>query len=209
MLIYMIRHGETDWNKQRRLQGQVDVPLNEYGISLAEITADALKDITFDKIFSSPLSRAYTTATIIANGRNIDIIKDSRLLELSFGKGEGESLSYIHSHPESNLYNFIHNPPAYIPPEGGENFESLYERCGSFLNELVIPMESSYKNILIVGHGALIRGMLHQMIHRDTSDFWCVTHKNCSVTILEYSNNSFKLLEEAKIFYEENIESNW
>ena len=58
MKLYIIRHGETDWNKQRRLQGQSDTELNEYGIRLAKITGEALKDIRFDHIFSSPLKKS-------------------------------------------------------------------------------------------------------------------------------------------------------
>lgn len=209
MKIYFMRHGETNWNKERKLQGQVDIPLNLYGISLAEATALALSHVKFDKIFSSPLIRAYETASIMARERELEIVTDDRLLELSFGKGEGVSLSYIHSHPESNLYNFIHNPAAYIPPEGGESINSLYTRCGLFLNECIFPLEAECSNILVVAHGALIRGMIYHMTGRDLSDFWSVTHKNCSVTISEYKNKKFTLLEEAKIYYDEKTEADW
>ena len=65
MKLYIIRHGETDWNKEKRLQGQSDTQLNEYGIELARITGEALKDVHFDYIFSSPLKRAYKTAELI------------------------------------------------------------------------------------------------------------------------------------------------
>ena len=209
MKIYFMRHGETDWNKERKLQGQVDIPLNNYGIYLAEETARALSHISFDKIFSSPLCRAYETASIMAKGRNLDIITDTRLLELSFGEGEGLSLSYIHSHPESELYNFIHNPSLYIPTKGGETLENLFNRCGLFLEECIFPLEGSCENILVVGHGALIRGMIYHMNRRSISDFWSVTHKNCSVTISQYSNHKFQLLEEANIYYDEKTEADW
>ena len=65
MQIYLIRHGETDWNKANRIQGQVDIPLNDYGIRLAEETAEALKDVPFEAIFCSPYDRARKTADII------------------------------------------------------------------------------------------------------------------------------------------------
>ena len=70
MKIYLFRHGETDWNKQRRLQGQSDVPLNAFGIELAEKTARALEQegTVFDRAFSSPLSRALETARILSGG---------------------------------------------------------------------------------------------------------------------------------------------
>ena len=204
-----MRHGETDWNKARRLQGQVDIPLNEYGIHLAEITSQALSHIKFDRIYSSPLIRAYETANIMSKYHNLPVITDSRLLELSFGESEGVSLDYINSHPDSNLYDFIHNPEKYLPPSGGETLESLYDRCGEFLNKVIFPLENECESILIVAHGALIRGMIYHMNHRDTSKFWSMVHKNCSVTISEYKDHKFSLLEEAKIYYSEDTPANW
>ena len=71
MDIYIIRHGETEWNTLRRLQGRSDTELNEVGIRLAEITAEALAEIPFDIAFSSPLKRAYKTAEIIVGALGI------------------------------------------------------------------------------------------------------------------------------------------
>ena len=209
MKIYFMRHGETDWNKERRLQGQTDIPLNEYGIYLAKITASALKDFSFDRIYSSPLQRAYDTATLLSEGRNLTIITDDRLKELSFGEGEGISLTYLNTHPESPLYNFIHNPGSYLPPKDGETIESLYERCGSFLQQVIFPLESVCEQILVVCHGAVIRGMIYHMNQRDASHSWDVTHKNCSITIAEYKRGKFTLLEEAKIYYTQDQETTW
>lgn len=78
MPIYLVRHGQTDFNKDRKLQGWSESPLNENGINLAKQTAEGLKDISFDYAFSSPLIRAYTTAEIIIGDRNLDIEKDDR-----------------------------------------------------------------------------------------------------------------------------------
>ena len=74
MDIYLIRHGETDYNRGKRLQGVTDIPLNQRGIDLAEKTAAGLRDISFDKIFTSPLIRARKTAEIIRGERPIEII---------------------------------------------------------------------------------------------------------------------------------------
>ena len=209
MKIYFIRHGETIWNKEKKIQGQSDIPLNEYGRELAYVTADAIKEISFDIVYSSPLLRAKETAEILVENRNLDIHVDSRLIEMSFGEGEGESLPEIHSHPEMKLYNFIHNPGEYIPPTGGETFEELYERCKSFIEDVILPAETQYESMLIVGHGALIRGMIHYINNRPSKDFWIVTHKNCSVTIAECNNRKLTLLEEAKIYYKEDIQATW
>ena len=75
MKLYLVRHGETDWNKVKRIQGQVDIPLNQFGKRLAEETAEGLRDIPFDLCISSPLSRAHETARIILYGKDIPIIK--------------------------------------------------------------------------------------------------------------------------------------
>ena len=209
MKIYFVRHGETFWNKEKKIQGQSDIPLNEYGIELAYVTADAMKDISFDIVYSSPLLRAKETADILVKDRNLEVYTDSRLVEMSFGEGEGESLPEIHTHPEMKLYNFIHNPGEYIPPIGGETFEELYIRCKSFIDEVILLAEDKYDTMLIVGHGALIRGFIHNITNRPTKDFWIVTHKNCSVTIVECLNGKLSLLEEAKIFYEEKEKATW
>ena len=209
MKIYFVRHGETIWNKEKKIQGRSDIPLNEYGKELGMITAEALKDIPFDVVYSSPLIRAKETAEILVKDRNLVIHEDNRLLEMSFGEGEGESLPEIHAHPEMKLHNFIHNPGEYTPPAGGETFEELYDRCKNFMEEVILPAENKYNTMLIVGHGALIRGFIHNINNRPSKDFWIVTHKNCSVTIANCTNGKLSLLEEAKIFYKEETQATW
>ena len=209
MKIYFIRHGETIWNKEKKIQGQSDIPLNEYGKELAHITAEAIKDIPFDIVYSSPLIRAKETAEILVKDRNMEIQENPLLVEMSFGEGEGESLPEIHTHPEMKLHNFIHNPGEYIPPVGGETFEELYERCKTFIENYILPAENKYDSMLVVGHGALIRGMIHYINNRPSKDFWIVTHKNCSVTIADCTYGKLTLLEEAKIYYTEETQATW
>lgn len=209
MKIYFVRHGETPWNKERKLQGRSDIPLNNYGRELAYITSDAMKDIPFDAIFTSPLLRAKETAQILASNRNLPILENELLVEMSFGEGEGESFLDIHSQTKYNLHTFIHNPHEYIPPKGGETFEELYNRCKIFIEDYILPMKDTHRCILVVGHGALIRGMIHYINQRPTKDFWIVTHKNCSVTIADYTDGVFTLLEEGKIYYHEETQATW
>ena len=92
MKLYLIRHGETDYNKMKRNQGQIDIPLNEYGRELARKTREGLAEVPFDLCLCSPLSRARETAEIILEGRDIPIITDERLIEISFGRYEGTLL---------------------------------------------------------------------------------------------------------------------
>ena len=88
MKLYILRHGETDYNNQGRFQGQNDISLNERGKKQAEETKIKLKDIKFDKVFVSPLKRAIETAKIVVPDYNLEV--DNRIIERSFGKLEGK-----------------------------------------------------------------------------------------------------------------------
>ena len=95
MKLYIIRHGTTKWNVERRLQGRKDSELTEEGIKRAIMLRDRLQDVDFDMIYSSPLNRALETAKIIKGQRNIEIIIHKSLCELDFGNWEGMQISEI------------------------------------------------------------------------------------------------------------------
>ena len=107
MEIYLFRHGETDWNKERRLQGHSDIPLNGFGRELAVETAGSLAGLTFDRAFSSPLKRAFETAQILLAGRNVPLETDERLMEMGFGDCEGGAFDLPKADPEHPLHDFI------------------------------------------------------------------------------------------------------
>ena len=89
MKLYMIRHGETDWNVAKRFQGRSDIPLNEEGRRLARVTSEALRETHFTRIYTSPLKRAYETAMIIKRDRNIPVINEPRIIEISLENMKG------------------------------------------------------------------------------------------------------------------------
>ena len=95
MLIYIVRHGLTEWNKLKKLQGIADVPLAEEGILLAEKTGEALRGVKFDICFTSPLSRARQTAECVLGKRDVPIIPDKRIQEIDFGVLEGDQVRDI------------------------------------------------------------------------------------------------------------------
>lgn len=137
MNIYVLRHGQTDYNVQGKFQGQVDIPINETGKKQAKQIAQELKNITFDVIFSSPLKRSIQTAKIVTNS---DIIIDNRLIERSFGKLEGE---YSINNYEERLDEFQI-----------ESIEHLNKRVYEFINEII----EKYKycnNILLTTHACV------------------------------------------------------
>ena len=108
MKLYFIRHGQTDWNIVKRLQGATDIPLNENGEELARRTGEGMKDIPFDLIYTSPLKRAFRTAELVRGNRDIPIISDDRLREICFGDYEGLiSKSEGYSIPDPEFSNFF------------------------------------------------------------------------------------------------------
>ena len=87
--LYLVRHGQTDWNLAGKLQGQTDIPLNETGRQQAKQAKKLLGNLSFDAVYSSPLSRAVETAQLISGHSTLQIITDERIKEIAFGQWEG------------------------------------------------------------------------------------------------------------------------
>ncbi|MBR5896615.1 MAG: histidine phosphatase family protein [Lachnospiraceae bacterium] len=203
MKLYIIRHGETDWNKVKRIQGNTDIPLNAYGEELARITAEGLKDTRFDYIFSSPLKRAYKTAEIIRGTRPIEIVTDDRLVEMSFGSYEGTTKDERPA--DCELGTFFKHPELYVPDNDAETIDSIVARAGEFLDEKVYPLESVNPdcNILIAGHGALNKALMTCLIHLERKDYWGgAVQKNCSIAIYDIMDGQATLLEDGVVYCE-------
>lgn len=199
MKLYIIRHGETSWNVQRRLQGTSDTDLNENGITLAKRTGEALKEIPFDLCFTSPLKRAKMTAELILAGRDIPIYDDERLREISFGEWEGRDSALLPAHM---LDNFFHHTEVYEPPKGGESIREICTRTKDFFQELIYREKLQDKTLLIASHGCAVRALL-QNVYADAEirNFWhgCVP-PNCGVNIVEVADGRAELLEEDIVF---------
>lgn len=202
MRIYLIRHGETLWNTEGRLQGQKDIPLNENGIRLAKITAEKMSDIAFDFAISSPFSRAKETAKLILGERAVPIFEDERISEISFGVWEGLCCRKDNYEiPSEEFRNFFKNPFAYQPPKDAESIADVCVRTKDFWEELLKKSEWQDKTILIASHGCTSRGILHNLFE-DKEDFWhgCVP-PNCSVSIIDAEGGKAVLQELDKIYY--------
>ena len=203
MKLYLVRHGQTDYNKARRLQGILDIPLNDYGRYLAKITKVGYDEnnIRFDVAYSSDLSRAYETADILCDGK-LDIIKDTRLREIKFGHFEGFQLDNISIDGPKDiaLYNCIYDCENYIPDDDAESFDELYKRTADFLEML----RSTYKNgetILAATHGGCLKGFLHNLLGIETKDFWNSHHKNLANVIVSWENDGPFVVEEIEKYF--------
>ena len=146
MEILLTRHGQTEWNLLKKVQGKADIELNDKGIQQAEITRDSLKEERIDLILCSPLKRAIQTAEIINQGRNIRMIIDERVSERDFGEFEGMSNTNFD-------FNAFWSYKQNLKYDKAENIKDFFGRVYKFLDN--IKNEYAGKRILIVAHGGI------------------------------------------------------
>ena len=145
-MIYITRHGQTDWNVQKKVMGRFDEPLNQNGLKQAEETRKKLIDIDIDLIICSPLMRAKQTAEVINTNRNIPIIYDDRIIERDFGEFEGMETKDFDF---QGYWNYYEN----MQFQSAENIQVFFQRVYNFLNDIIKKYHG--KNILLVAHGGV------------------------------------------------------
>lgn len=178
MRLILVRHGETSWNDELKLQSHTDNPLNQKGIKNVEKTAEFLKDEKFDFIISSPLIRAKKTAEIINQNHNLEIEIDERITERDFGKLDG--MNYL-EFPEKILE--ISKENSWEKYEI-EKMEDFINRIDSFLKFL---FENYFnKSVLVTAHSSALKMLISIIINEPFGEFSKRKKKNASVTIIEF-----------------------
>ena len=178
MRVYFVRHGQTDWNKQQRIQGRTDIPLNEEGITQAEKSAQYFSNELFDLVVTSPLTRAKQTAQIIAATNNLPIVEMLQFIEKNYGDIEGLTL-------EERANRFPNGQC-----ENQESLEQLIDRIKDGLAHL----EANYKgkNIIVVAHGGIINALLAHLSNGEIGTGKTRLNNAC-ITKIIYSKNSWKI----------------
>ncbi len=211
MYIYIMRHGETAWNKAGKIQGSSDIDLTDEGKELAELSGDGfLRDgILFDRIYTSPLSRAMETARIVEKkainpeAGKPSFFVDERLREMCFGKYEGQLLKKL-KETDENIVRCFSKPSKYIPDPTGESYDHLFGRIRSFLEEVLRPLEQEegMDRVLVLCHGTVIRAFLALIKGTALDDFWNTSQPNCSINKIELKDGKFTCLQERIFYYE-------
>lgn len=186
--VTFLRHGQTDWNAQQRLQGQQNTPLNALGRAQARAAADCLRWVRFDLAYCSDLERARRTAEIVLAGRDLPLIEDPRLRERSFGCLESLTRPEMDARYPELMDQFRRSGMGFRPPRG-ESKRDQIERVLDFFDEL--PARHPNGAVLVVAHGGVLSAWLSGMVSRELGldpprhvPLFAVD--NCSVSQLHY-----------------------
>ena len=201
---YIVRHGQTDWNAQKIIQGQLDIPLNETGEKQAKEVAEKFKNIKFDLVFSSDLLRAKRTAEIITLEHKLAVETTNVLRERAFGEMEGKSSKVFFAYRDL-LNALTHEERQHKKPY--ENFESDHElttRVITFLRETAITHQG--KNILVATHGGILRMILLHLGHFDYKTIEKYMFDNLSYIKLTSDGVDFFVEETSGIIKVEDVE---
>lgn len=192
-MIYIVRHGQTEQNQKKKLQGRSNYPLSDFGKDQALTVGKAFREagIRFDKVYSSPLTRALQTAELIGNEAPVET--EERLIEMDYGPYEGAELS--NPAPELRVFfqDFVHNPA----PEGMEPLSDVVSRTGAFLEELKDSMPQG--NVLISTHAIAMKGILEYLTPESEGAYWSKYIGNCAVYRTELTEDGYAVPEEVEI----------
>ena len=176
--LMLVRHGETDWNVQRRYQGQTDVPLSEIGIRQAELVAERLTGCKINAVYASDLSRAWETAQIIARTGGLEVFPEPRLRELKFGILEGLTFDEAESQYPEMITAWLED--FNNTPDGAETIQAFNARIVSLLDDL--KGEHDEQVVLLVGHGGSLSEILRVILGLSPEKRWYFEMENASLS---------------------------
>ncbi|MEP6493122.1 MAG: histidine phosphatase family protein [bacterium] len=182
--IYLVRHGETDWNATQRCQGIADIPLNHTGLTQAAALGHAFRDIEFHAAYTSPLQRARRTAETILNGRQLQAVAVGELSEMSYGDWQGLA---PHEWPDGASARWA-NAPWQMAFPGGESLDQVRLRIGPAMEQIIRSHRG--ETVLVSGHGHANRVILLHATGRDLTSFWDIAQPNGGAWLLEYDGET-------------------
>lgn len=167
--IYLVRHGQTEWNVEHRFQGHQDSPLTSLGLQQAGWLADALQDKRLDAIYASGSSRAMRTAEIIRDERVLPIHARDGLMEMNLGVWEGGIQKEIESEFPGEFKAFWENPEHFLI-EGGERYREVEERASLVLDDILASHRGQH--VLIVTHTVVLKLLMARFEQRPLQKLW-------------------------------------
>ncbi|WMM26500.1 histidine phosphatase family protein [Tissierella sp. MB52-C2] len=193
--IFLIRHGQSEWNKLNKIQGQKNTILTELGEKQAAHMGNRLIEENIDIIYSSDLKRAYDTAKIISNIINKPLISSEAIREINFGQWEGLNTEELQE-KYKNQYRTWTKEPDKLNMDGAETLEDLKHRGMKYIENIV--KENQNKNIAIVSHGVMLKVIILGLLGVEMSHYKNISLNNVSLSIVECRtyNNVLTLLND-------------
>jgi broad specificity phosphatase PhoE len=186
MELHLFRHGQTNWNAERRVQGQSESQLDELGQQQARELGERIASLAFDKIYCSSSQRTRETAALAFPGQEDEITYLDSLREIFMGPWEGRLYDDIAAEEPENFQHFWHEPHRYSV-EGAETFQQLQNRAMSAINQFAI--QHAGQRIALVSHGALIKSALCHIEQRPLSELWAPPKMhNCAHSIVLFTS---------------------
>jgi len=192
MEIYLVRHGETEANKEGRYRGWTETHLTPKGKCQAEKVAEVMASIELNKLYCSDLMRARETARTIGYKCGLEPIVSPQLREVSFGQWEGLTYREIKEGWEEELYQWYADPFSRSAPEG-EKLPVVYRRFQVFLGELLESC-SSHHQVALVSHGGILRTCLFYLLNMEPGQFWNIKVENGSLSLLRSEREALRVV---------------
>ncbi|AKL94465.1 alpha-ribazole phosphatase CobC [Clostridium aceticum] len=180
--LYLVRHGETEENRNSRFCGWTDVSLNEAGRQQAQKLTEAFKNIAIDVMYTSGLKRAEETAFYIRREQQYPVYAMDALRELNFGEAEGLTIEEIkEKHP--NVYEGLEKDYIKLKFPQGESLEEMHDRVAAAVDEML--SQHVDKKIVLVAHSGVIRSAIAHLITGDIKHHWNFKVNHCSINKIE------------------------
>lgn len=188
--IILIRHGETDWNREQVFRGRIDVALNEVGLTQARAVQESLKDTEIDGIYSSPLSRAFETATIVGENRNVAVRGEEGFIDIDFGAWQGLTHQKVKEEYKDLYETWLAQPDLVTFPDG-ESLKEVRIRSMESLEEVI--KNNPEKTLALVSHRVVLKVLLCTILGLELSRFWYLRQDTCAINRVEYKDGSYFL----------------
>ena len=188
--IYLVRHGQTAWNKEEIFRGRTDIPLDETGLKQAELAGEYFRGMEIHAIYSSPLARAWQTAQKIAHFHNVKVQPLQGILDMSFGKWEGQSHRDIQEN-DREIYQQWREKPHQVRLPGGESLDEVRARSMAALEGVI--RENPGKTLVLVSHRVICKVLICAILGLDNSHFWQITQDTTAINLIQHKDQRYIL----------------
>ena len=188
--LYLVRHGQTAWNKEEIFRGRTDVPLDKTGFKQAELAGEYFKRMEIHGIYSSPLLRAWETAQKIAQFHNLKVEPLKGILDMSFGDWEGHSHQEIRKIDSETYRQWVESPQLVRLP-GGESLDDVRSRAMGALEGVI--QKHQEKAIILVSHRVVCKVLICAILGLDNSHFWQIAQDTTAINLIQYKNGKYIL----------------